>query len=300
MEDSGAEGKTCEVNAKLCAAQWRQQVYAGRMKAPETVLLLNAPRAGATEKPRKRVPAPPANQAGSWRYGTDETKRWHIPWIGILISGAAHAYVFLGVVPKEEPVIAMVAQDNFIELMEMPKLEDLDEPELVDVSDGSEPVEDAASFVPMLADLPSTVKVDSFIQQLDFSTLEVKPDFSQAKIVTIPPGVRRGGSGAGEGLKNIFNLADLDRIPEAVFQPPPVFPPHLKKEVANARVDVEFVVTANGKVVEVSVVYASMSGFEDAAVAGVSRWQFRPGMKGGRKVNTRMRVPIMFRVLDGA
>jgi len=30
----------------------------------------------------------------------------------------------------------------------------------------------------------------------------------------------------------------------------------------------------------------------------VSRWQFRPGMKAGKKVNTRMRVPLIFRVIE--
>jgi len=33
-------------------------------------------------------------------------------------------------------------------------------------------------------------------------------------------------------------------------------------------------------------------------MAGVSRWRFRPGMRGGRRVNTRMSVPIIFRVSD--
>jgi hypothetical protein len=30
----------------------------------------------------------------------------------------------------------------------------------------------------------------------------------------------------------------------------------------------------------------------------VSRWKFRAGIKAGRKVNTRMRVPIVFKILD--
>jgi hypothetical protein len=45
-------------------------------------------------------------------------------------------------------------------------------------------------------------------------------------------------------------------------------------------------------------VSATFPGFESASVAGVSRWQFRPGMKAGKKVNTRMRVPLIFRVID--
>jgi outer membrane biosynthesis protein TonB len=39
-------------------------------------------------------------------------------------------------------------------------------------------------------------------------------------------------------------------------------------------------------------------GFDEAAVTGVGRWKFRPGFKAGSKVNTRMRVPIVFKITD--
>jgi len=35
-----------------------------------------------------------------------------------------------------------------------------------------------------------------------------------------------------------------------------------------------------------------------AAYDGVRQWRFRPGMKGGRKVNVRMQVPIVFRIVE--
>ena len=44
------------------------------------------------------------------------------------------------------------------------------------------------------------------------------------------------------------------------------------------------------------IVKASEAGFETAARKGVMRWRFRPGMKDGAKVRTRMRVPIEFKV----
>ncbi len=268
------------------------------MKAPETVLLLDAPRAGVGTRPRERVPAPPAKPKGAWRYG-NETKPRYIPWLAMLVSGTLHLLFFYGVAPEAPPPVVAVAEDNYIELIEMPDLKELEEPEPEEFSEGGEaPDQDAVSYVPMLADLPASVTVDSFVQKLDLSMLNVKPDFSTAKVVTIPPGARRAGPAVGEGLKNVFNLAELDRIPEPVFQPAPVFPTHLRREIAHARVDVEFVVDANGRVVDPRVVYASISGFEDAAIHGVKRWQFRPGMKGGKRVNTRMRVPIVFRVVD--
>ncbi len=270
----------------------------GPMKAPETVLPLEATRAGVTTRPRMGVSLSPTLPLGSWRYDMGE-KRRRIPWLALLLSGGMHTFLLLGISPTEEVLPVVVAENNFIELIAMPKLDDLKELEPEEFNDSGEVVEEeAVSYVPMLADLPSTVKVDSFVQALDLSSLEVKPDLANAKIATIPTGVRRGGPGVGDGLKNVFSLAELDRIPEPVFQPSPVFPAHLRSEISQARVEVEFVVNASGKVVEARVVHASVSGFEDAAVSAVSRWQFRPGMKGGRRVHTRMLVPIMFRVVE--
>lgn len=217
----------------------------------------------------------------------------------MLASLGVHLLFLFGIGSEEAAPVAVVAEDTYIELMAMPDLKELEEPEPDEYADtGEAPDQEAVSYVPMLADLPASVTVDSFVQKLDLSMLNVKPDFSAAKVVTIPPGARRAGPAAGEGLANVFNLADLDRIPEAVFQPAPVFPPHLRREIAQARVDVEFVVNSSGKVIDPRVVYATVSGFEDSAINGVKRWQFRAGMKGGKRVNTRMRVPIVFRVVD--
>ena len=148
----------------------------------------------------------------------------------------------------------------------------------------------------MQADLPSMPQPTDFVQQIDFASLVEKPDLAQAKLLSIPEGDRR--SRAMEGLGKVFNLADLDRIPEALFQPPPVFPAALKHDVSSASVTVEFVVDTNGVVVNAYVTDTSHVGFNVAATTGVSRWKFRPGMRGGRKVNTRMRVPINFKLIE--
>jgi len=66
-----------------------------------------------------------------------------------------------------------------------------------------------------------------------------------------------------------------------------------------AKVTVEFIVDRDGKVLNPVVVQTTHDGFNDAAMAGVSRWRFRPGWKNGKKVNTRMSVPIIFRIVSG-
>jgi TonB family protein len=251
--------------------------------------------------PAHRRPLPVASAAhapGAWRYRTPG-RRWSGTLIGIPVAAGLHVLVIFGFNEKEVPKVTRFDDDSTIELMVMPDLSKLEEPELADISEpsDSQPVEGA--YVPSLADVPTTVNISTqFVQAIDFSSLQPKTDLTQARVVTIPTTIRRGVGGTGSELKDVFNLAQLDRIPEAIFQPPPIFPVTLKKEVTNARVEVEFIVTAKGEVVEVRVVSTTHPGFENAAIAGVSRWQFRPGMKSGKRVNTRMRVPLLFRVVD--
>jgi TonB family protein len=214
----------------------------------------------------------------------------------MVIAASAHAFGLLGFNEKRPEIKSAYEEEETTIMMVMPPLEDLEEIELVE-SDGPREEIEAASFVPMLADVPSATIDTAFVQKIDYSSLAPRPDFDGAKVVTIPAGQRTGGVQPDQ-LKNIFNLADLDRVPEPVFQPPPVFPRTLKNEVSRATVTVEFIVGAEGKVTWAKVIDATYPGFEDAAIVGVMRWQFRPGIKGGKRVATRMVVPIIFRVVE--
>jgi protein TonB len=221
--------------------------------------------------------------------------------IPLLCAAALHGLGLYGFNWTGEDEIAAVEVVDEGFLMVMPNLADLEEEEPELVEDLGAPLEEieAADYVPMLADVPS-VNVDSvFVQKLDYASLKPRPDLDAAKVVSIPVGPRTGTANAVKGkMANLFDIKDLDRPPSPVFQPAPVFPVALKREVSQATVLVEFIVSNRGKVVEAVAVDSSYRGFEDAAVAGVMRWQFKPGMKGGRPVNTRMRVPLVFRVLD--
>lgn len=263
-----------------------------------------SPRAANRAVPavKLRNPLPPSLEGrlpGSWRYRQSDRRR-RVPLLAILLAAGAHALGLLGFNERGEERAAVALEEEAPVLMVMPRLDELEEPDPA-LGDG-EPVEEieASSFVPMLADVPSVELNSAFVQKMDFSSLQPRPDLDSAKIVTIPTGMRHGGGSGpiGANMKDLFNLSDLDRIPDPVFQPAPIFPAALKREVTSARVEVEFIVTAQGKVVEARVIDSTHSGFDNAAVVGVSRWQFRPGMKGGRPVNTRMRVPLIFRVME--
>lgn len=188
--------------------------------------------------------------------------------------------------PREAEPIAIV--------LTMPKLEDLDEPP-PPTDEKTDPLMDPNVMLPQQPDLPQLAIATDFLQPLDLSSLAPQ-DLSQTKMLVIPEHMVRGTR--ADGANGIFNLADLDRQPEPTVQPPPIFPPELKRSVPDATVVVTFVIDAHGSVISASVVESTHPGFESAALAGVAKWKFRPGMKNGRKVGARMVVPIIFKVVD--
>jgi protein TonB len=231
---------------------------------------------------------------GSWRYPGVKRSRWRVT-LAVLISAGLHAGVLFAV-RSHPPKIASRPVEHLIAFsIPLPDLKELEEPEPVIDDTANKP--DPGDYAPTLADVPTIALPTDFVQELNFASLLPQPDLTEAKVFVIPSNIVRSGK-LGEGLGNIFNLADLDRVPEPTLQPSPVFPPALKREVSYARIVVEFIVDVEGRVLSPVVTASSFPGFEDAAMAGVSRWRFRPGMRSGRKVNTRMSVPIIFRLKE--
>lgn len=214
------------------------------------------------------------------------------------LAGGVHLLVLYGFNHQPEAVASSSVEDDLrVVFLDMPPVPELEEPEKVFDADAPAEELDPGAYVPMQADIPTFSADAVFTQQMDYQSLLPKPDFDAAKVVTIPTNVGRGRIDPSK-IKDVFNLADLDRIPEPIFQPPPVFPAQLKNDVSEARVVVEFIVDPDGKVVWAKMIETTHHGFEDAAILGVSRWQFRAGMKNGKRVSTRMRVPLMFRVVE--
>ncbi|WP_415909681.1 energy transducer TonB [Oleiharenicola sp. Vm1] len=151
----------------------------------------------------------------------------------------------------------------------------------------------AAPAVPQLADVPTSVALSDFAQALDLRP-RAEVDVGALKSMTIP--VSRGRGGAGPGPAGaIFNLSQLDRVPQPVAQPSPSFPKGVRiAGLEQAVVVVEFIVDAEGRVLEPRVTHSNAPEFDRAALAGVARWKFRPGILSGRKVATRMEVPLKF------
>ena len=219
--------------------------------------------------------------------------------IAILASIIFHTSVFYGdritnliFPPKAKAKVAAVVDDTpKIELMEMPPIEP-EKPEVAEES--SEVAATPVDFAPpMQSDVPSIVMADSFVQQIQPPPPEgVKPN---ANLVTIPA---TRPTTAGSHLTNVFNLADLDQIPVARYQAKPQYPFEMSRAGITGEVTVGFIVDTNGDVREAYAIKSTQREFEAAAVQAVTKWKFRAGKKGGKPVNTRMQVPIVFNLSE--
>lgn len=179
--------------------------------------------------------------------------------------------------------------------MSMPDLKEEEDQKVEELTDTPEDQTPAVS-VPSLADVPSTVAVSTFVQPL-----QVQPNIAEslnaAKVAKIPVSATRG-NGKGLNIGKVFEISQLDRAPSPITQPAPVFPYALRSQVSEGKVVLEFIVDSNGDVVAPEVTSSSHHGFDEAAIVAVLKWKFRPGMKAGRKVNTRVRLPITFTVSE--
>jgi TonB family protein len=80
----------------------------------------------------------------------------------------------------------------------------------------------------------------------------------------------------------------------------PIYPFELRKKGIPGYAVIEFIVDVDGNVRDPWVVEATVKEFGYAAIGCVSQWKFEPGRKAGRKVNTRMKIPIYFDFNDAA
>jgi protein TonB len=212
--------------------------------------------------------------------------------IGLSVSVLVHwSFLFLTKTPSA--VVKHVAQADTTIKIEMPELPP-EEPEKK--PDELPPDEDAVPMAfapPSLIDIPNVVADASFVQQVEPPP---PPGIEQAKGVVTIPATRP--SGFGRGLANLFDISQLDQIPVARVQPPPIYPYEMRRAGITGEVNVGFIVDSDGNVRDAYPISSSHREFEVPAVQAVSKWKFRAGRRGGKAVNTRMSVPIVFSFND--
>ncbi len=82
------------------------------------------------------------------------------------------------------------------------------------------------------------------------------------------------------------------------FRAQPAYPHELRKTNTEGTVIVEFIVDKQGNTRKATVVRTTHEGFNIPAMDAVMKWKFKPGTKNGQTVNTRMQVPIIFKLKD--
>lgn len=90
-----------------------------------------------------------------------------------------------------------------------------------------------------------------------------------------------------------------DVLPSEVHSPFPAYPPELLARRIQATVVLRLKIAADGTVAEATV--HRTSGFpamDQAALAGVKSWKFKPALKNGKQVETTVRKPFTFEIRD--
>jgi protein TonB len=207
--------------------------------------------------------------------------------IGIFASVILHVTFLFGFNTKPVKKAKVVEEKQELIQMEMPPIEPEKE-ETVEELPEEQVVNQLAP--PSLVDLPTVVPVNAFTQPLQPPP---PPGLTAAKgAISIP--VTKPGTQIGKGMKDLFDVANLDQQPQPRVQPAPAYPFEMRRAGISGEVTIGFIVTSSGDVVEAYVIKSSQREFEVPALQAVQKWKFRPGKKGGRAVNTKMQVPLVF------
>ncbi len=169
--------------------------------------------------------------------------------------------------------------------MVMPPIEP-DKPEIKDPEDSPAPV--AALAPPMQPDVPQTIQSDSIVQPIEPPSLSTLAPITG--LIAIPQGHLPAGPGGGQ----IFDPSQLDQLPTATVQGKPQYPFAMRSAGITGTVTVEFIVEKTGLVRDPFALKSTLPEFEAEAVKAVMKWKFKPGLRQGAPVTTRMRVDIVF------
>lgn len=111
-----------------------------------------------------------------------------------------------------------------------------------------------------------------------------------------------GGGGAmlqpvGGGIMDqvMGNIGgDLDQKPSAITQVAPKLPSTLSRQRLVGKVEVEFVVDAQGRVQSPRIVRSFNTLLNEPVLNAVRQWRFKPATRGGKPVPTKTRMPFKF------
>lgn len=122
--------------------------------------------------------------------------------------------------------------------------------------------------------------------------------------VSLASGGRIGGTGApgstggdGDGgsvSSDVFDVSELDQRARPVYQASPMYPGEMRQKKVEGVVNVVFIVDVQGRVLNPKVEKSTHEAFDRPALDAVRQWRFEPAVRGGEKVQSKVRIPIRF------
>jgi TonB family protein len=104
------------------------------------------------------------------------------------------------------------------------------------------------------------------------------------------------GSGGGMG-GGVYQIGGEVSQPVPIYKIEPEYSEEARKAKYSGTVLLSVVIDANGNTRDIHVVRPLGLGLDEKAIEAVSKWRFRPAMKGGRPVAVQAQVEVNFRLL---
>lgn len=98
-----------------------------------------------------------------------------------------------------------------------------------------------------------------------------------------------------ENSPKLFRLQNLDALPRALSERPPVYPRVLAHKTSDGKALVSFVIDRTGAVRWPHAVSATEDAFGYAAVQAIAQWKFTPPLMHGKPVDALAEIPIVFK-----
>lgn len=109
----------------------------------------------------------------------------------------------------------------------------------------------------------------------------------------------KAGSGSGRSGTATDGHAAGDRQAAPAYQPKPHYPAFARRLGHEGRVVIRVQVLSSGAVGTARIEHSSgYAALDEAALATIKRWRFRPAQRGGRSVDATVNVPISFKLSE--
>jgi TonB family protein len=92
----------------------------------------------------------------------------------------------------------------------------------------------------------------------------------------------------------VYSLKEVDQAPVAISQQAVTYPRTLRTQRLEGSVNVGFTITSKGAVLDPHAVSSTNEAFEQAAIDAVKKWKYKPGLKDGKPVSTKVQVTLTF------